>query len=95
MDKQIRKLKSLVDQYLHQDKDYVRKILGKPSKKSDDWIWSYNLYHWGVFRDEIAFIFEEEEVVDIVITRYFLWVEYLYIYYQEYAKPEYRVIKGF
>jgi len=95
MDKQIRKLKKLVGLHLRQNKEDITKIWGKPSAYSDNEVWFYSDYRWGIFRDEIAFIFEEDIVVDITITQYFLWIEYLYIFYYEHETPEYKIIKNF
>ncbi|WEK71170.1 MAG: hypothetical protein P0Y62_06330 [Candidatus Chryseobacterium colombiense] len=93
MDKQIRKLKKIVRLHISQKKEDIRKIWGEPAKGSDEEFWFYSRYCWGIFRDEIAFIFESDKVVDITITECFLWMEYGNIFYYEYGTPEYKVFK--
>ena len=95
MDKQIRKLKKLVGLYLLQHKGDIRRIWGEPAKYSDNEVWFYSRYRWGIFRDEIAFIFEDDIVVDVSIVQYLLWIEYQHIFYYENGTPEYKIIKNF
>ncbi|KFF09778.1 hypothetical protein IW15_22230 [Chryseobacterium soli] len=96
MDKQIQKLKSLVDDYLHRSSTDVLKEWGKPVKtfkSSDNEIWFYSQYRWGIFKDEIAFILKKDCVADIMIGQYFFWKEYKNIFHYEGQTPEYKVIK--
>jgi len=93
MDKQIQKLKRLVDGFLHTHREDILKEWGKPLKHSDNEIWFYKQYHWGICRDEIAFVFEEDIVADIMIAQYIFCVEYQNIYYYEGQDPEYKVMK--
>jgi len=90
MDEQIQKLKKLVKIHLHQTKIEILKIWGKPNKNSDDYIWFYSWYNYGIFKDEIAFIFDEHQVVDICITSYIFWIKYKNTFYYENQKPEYK-----
>ena len=46
-----------------------------------------------IFKDEIAFIFEENLVVDICITQYIFGLEYKNIFYYQYGNPQYKVFK--
>ncbi len=91
MDKQIRKLRKLVTLYLHKSRGDLEKIYGKPDAKFDDEMWFYNRYRWGIFKDEIAFVFEDNYVVDISITEYIFRKEYRNIFYYEGQNPEYKV----
>ena len=95
MDKQIFKLKKLVEKYLHQTKDKISKDWKKPLKDSDDEIWFFRKYRWLIFQDKIAFIFEEDKVVDITITQYFLGIELRNIYFFEYQTPRYKVVNNY
>ena len=91
MDKQIRKLRKLVTLYLHKSRGDLEKIYGTPDIKFDDEMWFYNRYRWGIFKDEIAFVFEDNYVVDISITEYIFGKEYRNIFYYEGQNPEYKV----
>lgn len=93
MDKQVQKLKKLIDEYLGLSREDIFKEWGLPLKSSDDEIWFYIRYRWPVFRDKTGFIFVEDEVVDIVITSYILWKEYKNVFFYEGEPPEYKVIK--
>lgn len=95
MDKQIQKLKKLVDTYLHHPKDDIMASFGKPKKNSDDEVWFYSFYHLGVFRDEIAFIFQENQVADIMISEFFLWKLISNAYYYEGKKFDYKMTRYF
>ncbi|MBB6369663.1 hypothetical protein HNP36_000716 [Chryseobacterium shigense] len=92
MDKQVQQLKKLINENLHRSKSQILSVFGKPSKKSDCEIWFYRKFYISFFNDEIAFLFEEDTVVDICITRYFLWKEVKSIYYFEGKNPEYKVV---
>lgn len=92
MDKQIQKLRKLVHQHLNQTKTDLENKFGKPDKNSDKEIWFYRKYRWGIFMDEIAFIFEENRVIDITLTEYILWIEYRNTFYYEGETLEYKVI---
>ncbi len=92
MDQQIQKLKKLVHQYLHKSRAEIRLLFGKPHQKSDNEIWFYTQYQRIIFKDEIAFIFEEDHVVDIVISQFILWKEWKNIFYYENQNPEYKII---
>ena len=93
MDKQIQKLRKLVHQHLNQTKTDLENKFGKPDKNSDKEIWFYHKYQCGIFKDEIAFIFEEDRVIDITLTEYIFWIEYRSIFYNKGENPEYKVIK--
>lgn len=93
MDKQVQNLKNLIDIFLHKSKEDIQKEWGKPLKFSDNAIWFYKKYHWGIFKNEIGFVFEGDNVVDIMISQYIFWKEYKNIFYYEGETPEYRVMK--
>ena len=93
MDKQTQKLRTLVQQHLNQTKTDIEKKYGKPGKNSHTEIWFYRKYKCGIFMDEIAFIFEEDRVIDITLTEYIFWIEYRSIFYNKGENPEYKVIK--
>lgn len=93
MDRKIQKLKKLIDNFLHASRENILKEWGDPLKHSDNEIWFYNKYPWGIFKDEIAFIFGEDFVVDIMVTQYFFWMEYQNIFYYEGEDNEYRMMK--
>ena len=95
MDRQIRNLKKLIEKYLHQTKDKISKDWRKPLKDSDDEIWFFRKYYWFLFWDEITFIFDENEVVDIAITQYFFGMELRNIYFFEYQTPQYKVVNNY
>ena len=95
MDKQIRKLKTLVDKHLNQKKEQIAKEWKKPLKESDNEIWFFRKYRWFLFCDEVAFIFEEDRVIDIAVTEYILGIELRNIFYYENQSPEYKVINLF
>jgi len=92
MDKQMLKLKKLIDQYLYKSKEDIAKAFAKPLKKSDGFAWFYREFSLGLFTYETIFIFDEDIVVDIVICKYFLWIEVRNTFYFEGQKPEYRRI---
>ncbi len=92
MDPQVRKLKKLIEAHLHQSKNQILMIFGRPKKNSDSEIWFFRKFRFSFFNDEIAFIFEEDKVVDICLTQYFLWQEVKNIYYLEGQDPEYKVV---
>lgn len=91
----IQQLQNLVKLHLYQSKEQLIKVLGRPLQFSDDYIWFYRKHHWLFFRDEISFIFEDDKVVDVCITEYFLWFELYTIFFYEGQTPEYKVIKLF
>lgn len=92
MDPKIQRLRRLLDRFLNKSKNDVRTILGSPSKRSDTEVWFYSQYRMLVYKDEMAFVFEEERVVDIMVTEYFLWMEINNIFYYEGQDPEFRVM---
>lgn len=92
MDKKTQKLKALVDRYLHRSKDELLKTLGKPNLKYNESSWVYNRYHFLFFKDVILFIFEEGEVVDIMLSEYIFWIEVRNVFYYENEDPEYRIM---
>jgi len=92
MDKQIKKLKDLVDKYLHRSREDILEEWGKPLKNSDNEVLFYKQHHWGIFKDEIAFALEENRVADIMMTQYICGKEYKSIFYYEGYSPEYKVI---
>ncbi len=93
MDRKIQKIDRLVKKHLHQSKQQIREEWGNPEKDSDQDIWFYNKYRFGIFKDEIAFFFKENEVVDITITEYILWKGMRNIFYFEGEVPEYKVFR--
>ena len=95
MDKQIRKLKKLVDKHLHQAKKQIAKEWKKPLKESVNEIWFFRKYRWFVVWDEVTFIFDEDKVIDIAVTEYLLGIELRNIYYFQYQIPEYKVVDSF
>ena len=95
MDKQIQKLKKLVIKHLNQTKEQIYREWGKPLKDSDNEIWFFRKYHWLFFWDEVAFIFEEDKVIDITVTEYLLGIELRNIFFFEFQTPEYKVVNKF
>lgn len=95
MDKQIRKLKKIVDKHLNQTRKQIAKEWKNPLKDSNNEIWFFRKYQWLIFWDEVAFIFEEDKVIDITVTEYFLGVELRNIYFFQYQTPEYKVVNSF
>ena len=95
MDKQIWKLKKLVDKHLNQAKEELSKEWKNPLKDSDDEIWFFRKYKNLLFWNEVAFIFIEDKVVDIIITEYILGIEICNIYFFEHQSLEYKVVKSF
>lgn len=93
MTKDILKLKKLNDTFLHQSKSRILEEYGKPLKCSDDEVWYYSRHEWGILKDEIIFIFEENIVVDIVISQYFLWNCYQHVVYDKTKIPAYKITK--
>ncbi|HCM35933.1 hypothetical protein [Chryseobacterium sp.] len=93
MDRQIQKLQKLVKLHINQSKADLVNTYGRPCKYSDNEIWFYHEYRWGIFRDEITFIFQKNVVVDIMISQYIFWKEYKNIFYYEGKNPEYKIIK--
>ena len=55
-------------------------------------MWVYLKIKLSPFNEEIIFIFDEDEVVDIVVSEYFLWIEIKNVYYFEGGSPEYKVV---
>lgn len=95
MDKQVRKLKTLVDKHPNQTKEQIAKKWKNPLKESDNEIWFFRKYRWFLFWDEVAFIFDEDKVIDITITEYVLGIELRNIFYYENQSPEYKVVNSF
>ena len=95
MDKQVRKLKKLVGKYLNQTKEQITKEWKNPLKESDKEILFFRKYRWFLFWDEIAFIFDEDKVIDIAVTEYILGIEFCNIFYYENQSPEYKVVNSF
>lgn len=95
MDKQVRKLKKLVGKYLNQTKEQITKEWKNPLKESDKEILFFRKYRWFLFWDEVAFIFDEDKVIDIAVTEYILGIEFCNIFYYENQSPEYKVINLF
>ena len=67
----------------------------KPLKESDNVIWFFRKYKLLLFWDEIAFIFENDIIIDITITEYLLGIELRNIYFFQFQTPEYRVVNSF
>ena len=95
MDKQVRKLKKLVGKYLNQTKEQITKEWKNPLKESDKEILFFRKYRWFLFWDEVAFIFDEDKVIDIAVTEYILGIEFCNIFYYENQSPEYKVVNSF
>ena len=95
MDKQVRKLKKLVGKYLNQTKEQITKEWKKPLKESNNEILFFRKYKWVLFWDEVAFIFDEDKVIDIAVTEYILGIEFCNIFFFFYQSPEYKVINLF
>ena len=92
MDKQVQKLKNLLDKNIHKSKNEILKVFGRPSRKSDSEVWFYRRFGLSLFSDEIVFIFEEDRVVEISLTQYFLLMERKNVYYFKGQNPEYKVV---
>lgn len=92
MDQQVRKLKRLINSYLYKSKNEILIAFGRPSRKSDSEVWFFRKFDLSLFNDEIVFIFEDEKVVDISISKYFLWKELKNVYYFEGKNPEFKVV---
>lgn len=93
MDPKIQRLKVLIDKYLNKSRGEIYIIFGSPSDGSDQEVWFYTKYRLGIFRDEIAFVFHQNKICDIVITEYFLWKELRNIFYYEGQNPQYKIIE--
>ena len=91
MSRKITRLKKLIEQYCGQSKASILQAMGTPLKKSDDSIWFYRKISISPFNYEIIFIFEQDEVVDIAVDEYFLWIEISSVFYEEGGTPEYKV----
>ncbi|MFZ4929409.1 hypothetical protein [Chryseobacterium sp. Mn2064] len=92
MNKHTQKLRSLIEKHLHQPKNQILRIFGRPSEKSDSEVWFYRKFRFSPFNEEITFVFENERVVDISLNQYFLWMEVLSVYYFEGQSPEYKIV---
>lgn len=95
MDRKIQKLKKLVDSYLKKSKDEITAAFGIPLKGSDDEVWFYNSYHYGLFREEIFIFFEKDRVVDIIISEFFLSLLISSAYYFEGKEFDYKLSRRF
>lgn len=93
MDKQISKLRKLIQKYLYLKKENLEKDFGKPSKKSEEGICFFNTYRWLILRDEMVFIFEDDIIIDIILTEYILGIEYSNTFYFEDNTPTFKVQK--
>lgn len=93
MDKKTSKIDHLVKNYLNQSKQAIRQAFGQPNKKSDNEVWIYNRYRYGIFKEEISFLFEDDKVNDVVLTEYLFCIEMYAIYYYSSLKPPYRIVK--
>lgn len=83
MDTQIHKIDDLVKKYQFKSKLFIIKYWGNPTKYSEREAWFYKRYRWGIFKDEISFIFDENRVVEIGVIKYFLWMNISNIFYSE------------
>ncbi|KQS89989.1 MULTISPECIES: hypothetical protein [Chryseobacterium] len=92
MDQQVRKLKKLIANYLHKSKNEILISFGRPARKSDSEVWFFRKFKPSFYNDEIVFIFEDDKVVDISISKYFLWKELINVYYFEGKNPEFKVV---
>jgi len=95
MNKDVQKIKKLINENLSKSKNEIRIIFGTPSKKSDNEVWFYRKLNLSPFNYEMIFIFEDDVVIDISISKYFLWVEIKSIFYMEGQNPEYKEISLF
>lgn len=93
MDKQIQRLKILIDIYLGCSKEKISVIFGRPVVEYDSEIWHYSRYRFGIFKDKITFIFYEDKVIDINLTEYFFWCKQCSIFYYQGQLPEYKRFK--
>lgn len=87
------KLKIKIKLYLNQSKSKIIDSLGSPTHKSDQSIYFYRKYRFSLFWEETAYIFEEDKVVDIVISLFFLWWEIKSVYYFEGQNPQYKTVQ--
>ena len=73
-----------------QSKKMVIENLGKPDKNSDSEIFFYNFYSFGFFKKTISIIFDDDQVIDIMLTEYIFGFELCNTYYFETRTPHYR-----
>lgn len=95
MDRKIQKIDALVKNYLSKSKFYIRRYWDDPLLHSDDEIWYYRKYRFGIFKDEIAFVFKNNKVSDIIISEYMFGIAVYNIFYQAGQINKYKVVKLF
>jgi len=94
MDQQIQKLQRIISEDFNKSKEHILNKYGNPDKKSDSHVWFFRKFYFSPYNDEIAIIFDENIVVDICLTHYFLWWEIKNIYYFEGGTPDYKVVNN-
>lgn len=93
MDKKIKKLENLVMRYLSKSKSDIIAEWGNPLKDSDYDTFYYQKLRFGIFKDDIALIFQNGRVADIMISEYFMGIHVYNIFYNEEKASKYRVVK--
>lgn len=91
MDRQVRKLRQYMIEYLGKSEDYLRQKLGKPLQFSESDILFYHSPQKLIFRDEIAFFIENKIVKDIGISQYFIGSAYRNIFFLNEPQPHYKI----
>ena len=95
MSKQIKKLEKLVKQHLHKTRNRIIQDFGDPNKDSNDEIWFYYRCNWLIYKEEIGFIFEDDMVIDIILSESVFGRDIRNTYFFEGQNPEYKVIRFF
>lgn len=95
MNSKIKKLENLVRTHLSKSRLDIKMLWGKPLQDSDNNTWYFKKVRYGIFKDEIAFIFLNDRVVDIMISEYVFGVHICNIFYNEGHTVKYRVVKMF
>lgn len=95
MDKRIQKIDHLVKNYLSKSRSEILKLWGKPLKESDNDTWFYEKKSFGIFKDEIAFIFKNDLVEDVMISEFVLGISLYNIFYYKDETCQYKVVKLF
>lgn len=91
MNRQVRKLKQYMIEYLGKSEDYLRQKLGKPLQFSESDVLFYYIPQKLIFRDEIAFFVESKIVKDIGISQYFIGSAYRNIFFLNEPQPHYKI----
>jgi len=93
MDKQIRKIDTLVKRHLHKSKAEIGMLYGVPSQVLYDDAWFYVQRKHFILRTETVFIFKNDKVNDIIIFEYILWIRLRDLFYNANQTPQYEVVK--